>query len=117
MTLLGEIGLACGMCCVGALVLTKLKRRPKGRWLLPQSGQAKRWCLPLSTRSFIVRCWTEQASAAKPGMLRYSLEDAATGERSGYRTTDQLLQALARQLHTATRAWAQPDAVLSVEAA
>jgi hypothetical protein len=117
MIILMKIGLACGVCLAGFQAFRKLQGRQKGRWFLTQRGHPKRWLTPWSTRSFIVRCWTEHTSEGQPGTMRYSLEDATTGERLGYLTTNELLQALAKELYTTTKDWMPFEAMSSARAA
>jgi hypothetical protein len=45
-------------------------------------------------RIYVIRCWEEQGAQLSPSIYRFSLEIPATGERFGFTSTEELINAL-----------------------
>jgi hypothetical protein len=45
-------------------------------------------------RTYVIRCWEEQSAQADTSVYRFTLEIPATGERSGFTSSAELINAL-----------------------
>ena len=45
-------------------------------------------------RTYVIRCWEEQSAQPGTRIYRFSLEIPATGERSGFSRSEELIDAL-----------------------
>ena len=61
-------------------------------------------------RSYILRAWQERpASADRPALWRYSLEDTRTRQRRGFANLDDLTAHLQMHAAAADQPWEKPD--------
>ena len=103
--------LACGIFYVGMHSLVSRSAKKKNLWLAKPGSSTQKVFLPFSTRIYIIRCWKERTQRGRESVMRYTLEDPASGRRYGYTTPEALLQTLAAEL-TSTQE-AQTQAVLT----
>lgn len=101
----------CGVFYVGAYSLVNRSPKKKNIWLAKPGSPAQKVFLPFSTRIYIIRCWKERTQRGREGVVRYTLEDPASGRRCGYTTPEALLKTLSMELTSAQTA--QTQAVLT----
>lgn len=103
--------LVCGIFYVGVHTLVNRSPKKKNIWLAKPGSPAQKVFLPFSTRIYIIRCWKERTQRGRESVIRYTLEDPASGRRCGYTTPEALLQTLSMELTSAQAA--QTQAVLT----
>ena len=94
--------LLCGVCYVGMQAFGKRSAKKNASWLVqPVRSPAPPGRLPFSTRLYIIRCWNERTRQGNPDVMRYTLEDPASGRRYGYSTAEALIHTLLLELTNA----------------
>ena len=101
--------LVCGIFYVGIYTVVNRSPKKKNLWLVKPGSPTQKVFLPFSTRIYIIRCWKERTQRGRESVMRYTLEDPASGRRYGYTTPEALLQTLAVELTSAQET--QPQAV------
>src|SRR5574341_908747 len=104
MIALVNVILICGVFCVGVQTLVNRSPKKKNLWLVKSRSPIQKVYLPVSTRIYIIRCWKERTWRGNKSVMRYTLEDPASGQRCGYTTAEALLQALSMELTSAQEA-------------
>ena len=90
--------LVCGIFYVGVHSLVNRSPKKKNIWLAKPGSPTQKVFLPFSTRIYIIRCWKERSQRGRASVMRYTLEDPASGRRCGYTTPEALLQTLSMEL-------------------
>ena len=103
--------LVCGIFYVGMHTLVNRSPKKKNIWLAKPGSPTQKVFLPFSTRIYIIRCWKERRQRGHESVIRYTLEDPASGRRRGYTTPEALLKTLSMELTSAQAA--QTQAVLT----
>lgn len=99
--------LVCGIFYVGAHSLINRSPKKKNIWLAKPGSPTQKVFLPFSTRIYIIRCWKERTQRGRESVMRYTLEDPASGRRRGYTTPEALLHTLSVELASAPAAQTQ----------
>ena len=93
-----DVILVCGAFYVGIQTLVNRSSKKKNLWLAKPGSPIQKVCLPFSTRIYIIRCWKERTWQGHESVMRYALEDPASGRRYGYTTAETLLKTLSMEL-------------------
>ena len=87
-----------GVAYLGIQTLSKRKTKNKKGGLVQSDRPADKQLLPLSTRAYIVRVWKEQNQRNEQPVTRYALTVPSTGLRSGFSSSEALLETLSKEL-------------------
>ena len=97
MALLIQAGIACGLGYVGAKIFIKRREKHRACWLAKTDEVQTHVPFPRSTYTYIVRCWHEQTGRADHRVVRYAVQNPATGQRHGYTSLEALFEGLAKE--------------------